>query len=89
MKIKTIAPNQTELHKDDGTIVFVSYETPVAAFVDGFKWIRSEEKYSPTTSKHVNKWLSGLNVETVSQQTIDNLMVSHPQLDIKFEGLTK
>jgi hypothetical protein len=74
MKIKHLAPNQTEIHKDDGTIVFVSYETPVAAFVDGFKWIRSAEKYSVTTSKHVNKWLSGLNVETVPQAQIDALM---------------
>jgi hypothetical protein len=74
MNIKQLAPNQTELHKDDGTIIFVSYETPVAAFVDGFKWIRSSEKYSVTTSKHVNKWLAGLNVETVPQAQIDALM---------------
>jgi len=74
MNIKQLAPNQTELHKDDGTIIFVSYETPVAAFVDGFKWVRSEEKYSVTTSKHVNKWLAGLNTTTVPQSEIDALM---------------
>jgi hypothetical protein len=74
MNIKQLGPNQTEFHKDDGTIVFISYETPVAAFVDGFKWIRSAEKYSVTTSKHVNKWLSGLTVDTVPQAQIDALM---------------
>jgi|TARA_R110000744_G_scaffold132533_1_gene240739 hypothetical protein len=81
MHIKPLAPNQTEIHKDDGTIILVSYETPVAAFVDGFKWIRSDEKYSVTTSKHVNEWLCDLsafldsqNVETVPQAQIDALM---------------
>ena len=74
MNIKQLAPNQTEIRKDDGTIIFVSYETPVAAFVDGFKWIRSAEKYSVTTSKHVNKWLAGLNTTTVPQSEIDALM---------------
>ena len=74
MKIKQLAPNQTEIHKDNGTIVFVSYETPVAAFVDGYRWVRSAEKYSVTTSKHVNKWLAGLTVETVPQARLDALM---------------
>jgi hypothetical protein len=75
MKIKQLAPNQTELHKNDGTIIFISYETPVAAFDAGIaKWIRSEEEYSVTTSKHVNKWLSGLDVETVPQAQINSLM---------------
>ena len=75
MKIKQLAPNQTEIHKNDGTIIFVSYETPVAAFDAGVaKWLRSTEKYSVTTSKHINKWLSGLNTETVPQAQIDALM---------------
>jgi hypothetical protein len=74
VKIKQLAPNQTEIHMDNGTIVFISYETPIAAFVDGYRWVRSAEKYSATTSKHVNKWLSGLNVETVPQVQIDALM---------------
>jgi hypothetical protein len=73
MNIKQIAANQTEIHLNDGTIVFVSYETPVAAFVDGFRWVKTEQKYSATTSRHVNKWLAGLNVETVPQAQIDAL----------------
>jgi len=76
MDIKQIAANQTEVSLNDGTIIFVSYATPVAAFLDGHKWIRSEEKYSVTTSKHVNKWLSGLNTTTVPQSEIDALMRS-------------
>jgi hypothetical protein len=73
MKIKHLAANQTELHKSDGTIVFVSYDTPVAAYSDG-QWMRSSQKYSVTTSKHVNKWLSTLDAVTVPQKQIDALM---------------
>ena len=73
VKIKQLARNQTEVHLDDGTIIFVSYETPVAAFIAGHRWVRSETKYSKTTSKHVNKWLAGLNAETVPQAQIDAL----------------
>lgn len=57
IKLKTIGPNQTELNFDDGLVVFFSYETPVAAFISGRGYIRSEEKYSKTTTKHVNQWL--------------------------------
>tara|TARA_R110000822_G_scaffold160612_2_gene300792 strand:+ start:70 stop:303 length:234 start_codon:yes stop_codon:yes gene_type:complete len=75
MNIKPIAPNQTEIHLNNGTLVLVSYQTPVAAFdAEKSKWIRSAEKYSVTTSKHVNKWLSGLNTTTVPQSEIDALM---------------
>ena len=75
MNIKPIAPNQTEIHLNNGTLVLVSYQTPVPAFdAEKSKWIRSSEKYSPTTSKHVNKWLAGLNTTTVPQSEIDALM---------------
>lgn len=37
--------------------VLVSYSTPVAAFVKGSGFIRAVERYSVTTSKHINKWL--------------------------------
>ena len=75
MHLKNILPNQVELCKDDGTVVFISYATPVAAFVEG-SWIRSAEKYSATTSKHVNQWLGrcGCDAETVPQSQIDSLM---------------
>lgn len=58
IKLKTIGPNQTELNLGDDLAVFFSYETPVAAFVSGKGYIRSEEKYSKTISKHVNQWLT-------------------------------
>ena len=39
-------------------IVLVSYTTPVAAWLrNGCKYVRSAERYSVTTSKHINGWL--------------------------------
>jgi hypothetical protein len=57
MKITPIASNQTQVSLADGTEVFFSYQTPVAARVPGKGWIRSATKYSSTTTKHVNRWL--------------------------------
>ena len=75
MKVKFLKANQTELHLNDGTVVFISYETPVAACLgngDGF--IRSEDFHSRTTSKHINQWLSGAKAITVPQMKLDNLV---------------
>ena len=58
MKVTPIAPNQTEVELSDGTCVLFSYKTPVAALVPGKGWIRSSTKYSPTTSRHINSWLT-------------------------------
>lgn len=78
--IKPIRSNMTELHKDDGTVVLFSYETPVAACVSfgennghGAGYFRTEQKYSVTTSKHITQWLDGVNAKTVPQADIDAL----------------
>ena len=54
MNIKPIGSNQTELHINGATILF-SYETPVAAWIDG-QYYKTEQKWSRTTSKHINAW---------------------------------
>jgi hypothetical protein len=72
MKLKQIGSNQTEL-LINGTVVFFSYETPVAARLACGALIRTETKYSVTTSKHINKWVDGWPVVLVKQNVIDNL----------------
>ena len=72
MKLKQIGSNQTEL-LINGARVFFSYETPVAARLACGALIRTETKYSVTTSKHINKWIDGLPVVLVKQSVIDNL----------------
>jgi hypothetical protein len=57
MKLTPIAANMTELELTDGTTVFFSYKTPVAGFIPGQGVFRTEEFFSQTTSKHINKWI--------------------------------
>ena len=62
----------TELHTNSGNIVLFSYETPVAAqCASGF--VRTNQKYSVTTSKHINQWLDGIEAKYVPQDQIDEL----------------
>ena len=74
MKLKQIGSNQTEL-LINGTVVFFSYETPVAAMLPSGRYVKTSTKYSVTTTKHVNNWLKGVlsDVEVVAQGFIDNL----------------
>jgi len=72
MKINAIAPNQTEVIVNNVT-VFVSYNTPVAAIIDG-RVYRTSKKWSVTTSKHINQWLEGMIAEEKDQEFFDNLL---------------
>lgn len=75
LKITPLGLNKTELHLKNGTIVFFSYKTPVAAYPnDGTGFIRTATKYSQTTSKHINQWLAGANAREVPQSFLDNLI---------------
>jgi len=57
MQIHRTGNNTTELYVND-TIVFYSYDTPVAySNSKGFYIVG--KKYSRTTSKHVSQWLNG------------------------------
>jgi len=63
----------TELQLDDGTTVLFSYETPVAcSTVNG--WFKTEQWYSKTTTKHVNKWLEGVKAQVKPQSFFATLV---------------
>ena len=74
MQLTPIAANQTQLNLNDGTEVFFSYKTPVAAKLPNYDYIRTATKWSTTTTRHINKWLEGVNAETVDQSILDNLV---------------
>ena len=76
MQLTPIAANQTQLNLNDGTEVFFSYRTPVAAKLSNFEYIRTATKWSTTTSRHINKWLEGVTAQTVDQTILDNLVAS-------------
>ena len=77
MKLTPIAANQTEVSYNNGTQVFFSYRTPVAAYLPSQGDIRTAKKWSVTTSRHINKWLGGVNnVTEVTQEQLNNLVES-------------
>lgn len=74
LRLNNIATNKAELQIGDITILF-SYNTPVAALVPGIGWIKTDKKYSKTTTKHINSWLGDkLYVNVVPQAYIDSLL---------------
>ena len=79
MKIKQVTVTSTQVSLADGTEVLFSYSTPVAALVPGKGWIRTEQFYSTTTSKHINRWFAenkstAAEVATVPQWEVDQLV---------------
>ena len=73
MQLTPIASNMTEVETSDARILF-SYRTPVAAYVFGEGYVRTEKWWSVTTSRHINKWLDGGTAKEVSQTYLDKLV---------------
>ena len=74
MKLKNLGANKTEIHKENGAVIFFSYETPVAAQLPRGGFVRTSTRYSVTTSKHINQWLDGAKAKEVDQSEIDALV---------------
>ena len=78
LKLKPIGSNHSELtyrneNGEDITILF-SYQTPVAGY-DEHGAFRTDEKFSRTTSKHINKYLGGKDVgRTIPQADIEGMV---------------
>lgn len=70
MKLSIFGANQTVITIGNNEIFF-SYDTPVAAFVSGIGYVKTEQKFSATTSKHINSW-AGKNAPTKPQSFFDN-----------------
>jgi len=77
MKLNSVAANQTEVELADGTTVFFSYKTPVAAHIPGKGYAKTDKSWSRTTSKHIGQFISrngGSGAVTVKPQAwFDNL----------------
>lgn len=72
MQLTNIGSNMTQLTLNDGTQVLFSYQTPVACYTNG-QYIKTLKYWSKTTSRHINKWLDGVNATTLPQEFFDNL----------------
>ena len=78
LKLNPIGANKTELTYrnemgEDISILF-SYQTPVAGY-DEHGAFRTDEKFSATTSKHINQYLNGKDVGRVIPQAYIEGMV--------------
>ena len=73
MQLVPLAPNMTEVETDLGRVLF-SYRTPVAAYVFGKGFVRTEKWWSVPTSRHINKWIDGVPAKEVAQTYLDNLV---------------
>ena len=73
MQLTPIASNMTEVETSEARVLF-SYRTPVAAYVFGEGYVRTEKWFSVTTSRHINKWLDGGTAKEVAQTYLDNLV---------------
>ena len=85
MKLQSFAVNRTLLSFDDGTEILFSYETPVAGYSNKLGYVKTNQWYSSTTTRHINRyfhdvWKCSLNsyreedVKTVDQSVINNLI---------------
>jgi len=74
MQLKRIGNNETVINLSDGTEVFFSYSTPVAAKLQDGDYVKTSEHFSRTTSRHITKWLEGVNAEEKSQDFFNTLI---------------
>ena len=73
LNLKSIGSNMTELEVGNTSILF-SYKTPVAGYDDQGAF-RSNDWFSMTTTKHINKYLGGKDVgREVDQSYIEGLV---------------
>ena len=78
LRLKQIGSNKTELtyrtEAGEDITILISYETPVAGY-DEHGAFRTDEKFSGTTSKHINQYLGGADVgRVISQASIEGMV---------------
>lgn len=73
MQLRQLGSNQSKLTFADGKEVFFSYETPVAAYVPEIGYVKTSQKWSRTTSRHINNFSSAYITE-YPQEFFTNLL---------------
>ena len=72
MQLTPIASNMTEVETSEARILF-SYRTPVAAYIFGEGYVKTEKYWSVTTSRHINKW-GARDGKEIPQARLDSLV---------------
>lgn len=74
LSVKPVASNMT-LVDTDSYIVLFSYSTPVASFDKSkYQFYKTNKKWSKTTTRHINKWIDGVQAIEQPQTYFDNLL---------------
>lgn len=74
MRVQPLASNMTLLKTPDSLVLF-SYSTPVALYeLKTYRYFRTGKKWSKTTSRHINKWLDGVQAQEMPQEFFDNYL---------------
>ena len=72
MRLSPIGSNMTEVETDNARVLF-SYRTPVAAYIYGEGFVKTEKYWSVTTSRHINKW-GARDAKEIPQSRLDSLV---------------
>ena len=81
MQLTPIASNMTEVETSEARILF-SYRTPVAAYVFGEGFVRTEKWWSVTTSRHINAYFKHVPSDDISIVP-DQYIVDLVNFDVK------
>jgi len=73
MRVDSSLSNRTIIELEDMTIL-ISYKTPVACFISGEGFYRTDTFHSVTTSRHINQWLDGREALELPQNYFDSLL---------------
>jgi hypothetical protein len=74
LKLKPLANNMNLIDTPDYLVLF-SYATPVACYdKHSYDYYRTAKRWSMTTSRHINKWLDGVQAQEKPQEYFDNLL---------------
>jgi hypothetical protein len=74
IKVNSVRKNYNIITHKYNQILF-SYQTPVAVITSNGNIYKTKQKYSVTTSRHINKFLEGLESEEVDQNFIDSYTI--------------
>lgn len=72
MKLQSLGSNQTLMTRHDDIQILFSYSTPVAAYIPTQGYFRTEQKWSNTTTRHIQKFIQDV-AEHKPQSFFDNL----------------
>lgn len=60
--------NATRVELADGRVVGLSYGVPVAVFVPGRGWLKTDARYSSTTTRHMNAFVGSTSTEVTDDE---------------------